>query len=209
MENTKSQRSKEWYNERFGRFTASRISELLGAKGLGLTGENYAFEKAVEKLFGKDEEDSFVSFDMQRGINLEPLAFKKFQELKAINFIEVKNSYFFPYGEDAGASPDGIVGSDAILEIKCPRVNKFFNLVAQGEKAIDKNYYYQIQMQMLCSNSKQAHFFNYLIFNNKEFHHEIIIQRNDEIIELIKERLIIAIELRNEFMNYIISNQQC
>jgi len=58
------QRSKEWFDQRAGRFTASRISELLGVKGLGLTGEGYAFEMAIEMAVGRDEEESFESFDM-------------------------------------------------------------------------------------------------------------------------------------------------
>ena len=55
------QRSKEWYDVRLGRFTASRISELMGVKGLGLTGENYAFELACEEVFGIEEDADFVS----------------------------------------------------------------------------------------------------------------------------------------------------
>ena len=202
------QRSKEWFETRKGRFTASKISDLLGVKGLGLTGESYAFEKASEIVYGLDEEDNFTSYDMQRGITLEPLAFRKFQEIKYLEFIEVKESYFFPYGEDAGASPDGLVGDDAILEIKSPRSTKFFNLVAKGISAIDKAYIDQIQMQMLCSNSVRCHFFNYIIFNGKEMWHEIIVDRDDERIELIKQRIKEAVKLRNEFVEYLIKNQQ-
>jgi len=160
------QRSKEWFNMRLGRFTASQVDSLLGIKGLGLTGESYIFEKAVEIVFGADEEESFVSFDMQRGTELEPIAFAKFKELKALDFIDVQETYFFPFGEHAGASPDGLVGKDAILEIKCPRPNKFFKLVKDNQ--IDKQYISQMQMQMLCTNSKKAHFFNYIIFNGIE-----------------------------------------
>lgn len=203
------QRSKEWFNARLGRFTASRISELLGVKGLGLTGENYAFEKACELVFGVDEEEeSFVSFDMQRGENLEPIAFAKFKELKELDFIDVKETTFFPYGSDAGASPDGLVGEDEILEIKCPRSKKFFKLVALGEKAIDSGYCDQMQFQMLCTNSKRCYFFNYIIFKGKEMWHEIIVERDEKRIEFIKERIIEATKLRNEFMAYLTENQQ-
>jgi len=202
------QRSKEWFNERLGRFTASEISKLLGVQGLGLTGEGYAFEKAIELVYGKDEEEDFTSFDMKRGIELEPLAFRKFQELKDLEFIEVKESYFFPYKDYAGASPDGLVGSDSILEIKCPRSAKFFGLIKGGIKDIDKGYIDQMQMQMMCSNSVQAYFFNYIIFNGQEMWHEIVIPRDDKRIELIKERLIKAVKIRDEFVEYLTNNQQ-
>lgn len=131
------QRSDEWFDARKGRFTASNIHKLLGVRGLGQTGESYIFEKATEEIYGLDEEDNFTSFDMQRGITLEPLAFRKFKEIKEFEFLEVKETTFFPYGLDAGASPDGLVGENAILEIKCPRPTKFFSLVAKGYDAID------------------------------------------------------------------------
>lgn len=206
MEN--KQRSENWYNERLGRFTASEIINLLGVRGLGQTGETYCFEKACEIVFGIDEEENFVSADMQRGINLEPIAFRKFKELKELEFMEVKESYFFPYGENAGASPDGLVNQTGILEIKCPRSKKFFRLVAEGEKEIDPKYYAQMQMQMLCSNSDTAYFFNYIIFKGVEMWHEIVVKRDDEMIAKIKDRLIEATKLRDEYVQYLITNKQ-
>ena len=131
------QRSDDWFEMRKGRFTASNIHKLLGVRGLGQTGESYIFEKAVEEVFGLDENDSFTSYDMQRGVELEPLAFRKFKELKELDFIDVEETTFFPYGKHAGASPDGLVSDNSILEIKCPRPTKFFNLVAKGIEAID------------------------------------------------------------------------
>lgn len=202
------QRSKEWFDARLGRFTASRITELLGIKGLNLTGENYAFEKACELVHGIDEEENFETFDMKRGTELEPIAFRKFKELKELEFIEVKETTFFPFGDNAGASPDGLVGDDSILEIKCPRSTKFFKLVAKGIEAVDNNYIDQMQMQMLCTNSQRCYFFNYIIFKGKEMWHEIIIERDEARIELIKNRITEASKLRDEFVSYLTNNQQ-
>ena len=112
------QRSNEWFEMRKGRFTASDIVRLLGKETLKKTKDsidNFAFEKALEVVYGLDEEDDLVSFDMQRGIDLEPLAFDKFKGIKSLEFIDVENCVFFPFGSDAGASPDGLVGKDAIL----------------------------------------------------------------------------------------------
>lgn len=202
------QRTDEWFNQRLGRFTASRIDELMGVKGLGLTGEDYAFQNACEVVFGRNEEDSFVSYDMQRGIQLEPLAFAKFNEINQFNFIKAEQASFFPYGEHSGASPDGLIGSDAILEIKCPRPNKFFKLVEKGVSAIDRLYIHQMQMQMLCTNSKRCYFFNYIIYNGVEMWHEIIIDRDDTIINKIKERIELAIELKLQFIESLKKNIQ-
>lgn len=202
------QRSDDWFKVREGRFTASRISDLLGVHGFGKTGKTYIFEKASEIVFGIDEEENITTHDMQRGINLEPLAFRKFQELKQFDFLEVQPTFFFPFNDYAGASPDGLVGSDAILEIKCPRSKKFFTLVALGKDAIDDSYYDQMQMQMLCSNSLKCHFFNYVIFNGKEMWHELIVERDEKRIEFIKERLEQAVKIRDEFVQYLINNKQ-
>lgn len=202
------QRSSDWFDARKGRFTASDIHKLLGVRGLGQTGESYIFEKAIEEVFGLDEEDTFVSNDMQRGITLEPLAFRKFKELKEFDFLDVQETTFFSFGSHAGASPDGLVGNDAIIEIKCPRPTKFFNLVAKGIEAIDKEYIAQMQMQMLCTNSVKAYFFNYIIFNGKEMWHEIEVERDEKMIDLIKERIGQAIKIKQDFVQYLITNKQ-
>jgi len=202
------QRSNDWFEARKGRFTASEIHKLLGVRGLGQTGESYIFEKAIEDVFGLDEENNFTSFDMQRGVALEPLAFRKFKEIKEFEFLDVQETSFFSYGLDAGASPDGLVGNNAILEIKCPRPTKFFNLVAKGYDAIDKEYIAQMQMQIMCTNSEKAYFFNYIIFNGVEMWHEIEINRDEKMIDLIKERIEQAIKIKNEYKEYLITNKQ-
>lgn len=205
MQSNTEQRTQDWKIERFGKFSASEIIKLLGVRGLGETGKTYAIEKAIEELYGEMEEN-FISFDMQRGIELEPLAFAKFKELKELDFLEVENCSFFKFNEHAGASPDGLVSDDAVLEIKCPKSTTFFELVATNE--IDKKYYAQIQMQMLCTNRNKAYFFNYLIHEGTEYHHEIIVERDEDMIELIKQRLDEAIEIKKEYINKINTNKQ-
>jgi putative phage-type endonuclease len=201
--NEADQRSEIWYKERYGKFTASKIIDLLGVKGMGLTGETYAIDKAIEQLYGEVEE-GFTSKDMQRGIDLEPIAFAKFKEVHSN--LNVQNCSFFTYGEHAGASPDGLVDEDAILEIKCPKGKKFFRLVA--EENIDKVYIAQMQMQMLASGRKRAYFFNYLEVNDKVYHHTIIVERDEDMIELIKERLTEAIAIKKSYIEKIESKKQ-
>lgn len=197
------QRSQTWYKERYGKFTASKIIDLLGVKGLGLTGETYAVERAIEQLFGEVEE-GFTSKDMQRGIDLEPTAFAKFVEVHPN--LKVQNCSFFAYGEHAGASPDGLIDDDAILEIKCPKGKKFFRLVA--EENIDKIYIAQMQMQMLATGRNKAYFFNYLELDDKVYHHTIIVERDEAMIDLIKERLDEAIAIKKSYMELIESKKQ-
>ena len=112
----------------------------------------------------------------------------------------------FPYGEHAGASPDGVVGKDAILEIKCPRPVKFFKIVA--DEKIDPEYIAQMQFQMLCSNSSKAYFFNYCVIDGEEFHHTIEVPRDEVMIDLIKERLDQAIAIKEAYIEKITNNLQ-
>src|ERR1019366_6140597 len=142
----------EQHELRRGKFTGSEIIKILGIKGLGDTGDSYAFEKAVEIVFGIDEDAEEIlsnNWDVKRGNELEPLAFRKFSELKSADFITVDKCQFFAHADNAGASPDGIVGTDAVLEIKCPKPNKLLKLMALGSSEIDKGYVAQMQMEMM------------------------------------------------------------
>jgi hypothetical protein len=177
----------------------------MGIKGLGETGKTYAFEKAVEQVFGTIE-DNFVSYDMERGIELEPMAFNKFKEIKSLEFLEVEKCGFFEMSEMSGASPDGIVSDGAVLEIKCPKANTFFKIVADGE--IDKKYYYQMQHQMMCAGKNKAYFFNYFIFDGIEYWHEIIIERDEDVCNLICSRIEEANRIKEEYIEKLNKNKQ-
>lgn len=204
MSNTE-QRTNEWKSQRYGKFSASEIVKLLGARGLGETGKTYAIEKAIEELYGEFEEP-FISYDMQNGIDTEPLAFAKFKDLKGLEFLEVETCGFFEYNKHAGASPDGLVSDNAVLEIKCPKSTTFFKLVATNE--IDPKYYAQMQMQMLCTGRDKAYFFNYLIHEGTEYYHEIVVERDEAMIEKILERLKEAITIKEEYIKLIKTNKQ-
>lgn len=205
MEQTIEQRTEEWFEQRLGRFTASEIYKLMGVRGLGETGKSYAIEKAIEQLYGEVDEN-FVSFDMQKGIELEPLAFAKFSDIMSLQFVKVEKCGFFVNCEHSGASPDGLVGDYGILEIKCPKASTFFKLVATG--IIDDKYLYQMQKQMMAANRDKAYFFNYCIIDGVEYHHTIIIDRDDSVIQKMKERISEAVEIKKEYINKINKNKQ-
>ena len=204
------QRTDDWFKIREGRFTASGISRLLGKETLARTKQSidtYAFEKAIETLYGREEE-TYVSEDMQRGINQEPLAFALFKDLKSYEFLDVEEVGFYKLGKHAGASPDGKVSDNSNLEIKCPRRNKFFKLVANGKEEIDASHIAQMQMQMLCTKTEKTYFLNYYLENSIQYWHEIIVERDEEMIDLIKERIKIATEIKLEYIEKINKNSQ-
>lgn len=205
------QRSDEWFKFRAGKFSASDIHRLLGKEGLKKTKDsinNYAFEKAVESLYGI-EEQGFVSKDIERGVTLEPMAFKRFKELKEFEFLDVKECTFIPYTNHSGSTPDGYVSDNSNLEIKCPRRNKFFKMVSNGIEEVSTQYYAQMQMQMLCSKTDKTYFFNYHIENGIEYWHELIVNRDDDMIKLLDERIKQATEIKLEYIEKINNNIQC
>lgn len=202
------QRSNEWHKQRLGRFTASEVHALMGLKGLGETGLSLARKKAQEIVFGRDEKWNISTWDMQRGIEQEALAFEIFKDKKVQEFIEVEKATFFPLGSNSGASPDGMVGSDAILEIKCPRPEKFFKLIEVGIEGIDKEYIYQMQLQMECTNSARCHFFNYLEWKEEQLTHEIIVNYDKTIVEVILKRIDEAAKERDRIVKELIKNCQ-
>lgn len=201
-----NQRTEEWFNSRLGKFTSSCISQLMGIKGLGKTGETYAFSKAVEMFVGKDEEDGFVSYDMQRGIDLEPLAFAKLKELLAIDFIDVYECGFIELGENTGGSPDGLYGDNGVFDIKCPKPDKFFRIVV--DNVIDSEYVDQLQHQMYVTGRSEAISFQYCIFNSVEYWHKIVLQRDEQRIELMKSRIDEAVLIRNNYLNQLKTKNQ-
>ena len=198
------QRTNEWFEQRKGKFTASKADNLLGKITLKTTTqkiETYAMQKAGEEFFGLSEEDEFISFDMQRGIDLEPLAFEKLRNELALQFIEVEEVGFISIDEHSGASPDGKCSNGDNIEIKCPKIETFNKLVLTDE--IDSKYFAQMQMQMLATGAKKTHFFNYVIHNGFEFSYRIEVPRCEETISLLQERIKYAAEIKNEFLKIL------
>lgn len=190
------QRTPEWYMARLGRFTASDIYRLMGKDGLATTKksiETYAIEKASEAYFGLIEDD-YISADMQRGIDLEPDAFARYADSRAMDFVTVEKCGFVPYGDHAGASPDGKASDGVNLEIKCPRIVTFGRLVATHE--VDPNHYAQMQLQMICTGTDRSHYFNYVVHNGNEYSLTINVLRDEAYCDLMLSRIEQAAEVK-------------
>jgi exodeoxyribonuclease (lambda-induced) len=188
------QRSDNWRKARHGKFSASQIHRLLGLKGLGESGKTYALEKAIEEMYGDLEGDGgFVSFDMQRGIDLEPRVFDLFKE----QYPSAEKCSFFVIDEHSGASPDGLEGDDAVIEIKCPKSEKFFKITS-GALPMEKVYYAQMQMQMLATGRIKAYFVNYIRHDSQDYIHIQLVDRDEAMINLIQERIAEAVIIKNE-----------
>src|SRR5688572_15980698 len=113
------QGSPEWFAERAGKVTASRIADMLAKTktGWGASRANYAAQLVAERLTGTVVE-SYTSAEMRWGTETEPQA-KAAYEFYTGSTIEDAAFIQHPKIAMSGASPDGFVGADGLLEVKC------------------------------------------------------------------------------------------
>jgi|TARA_R110000765_G_scaffold177044_2_gene282366 putative phage-type endonuclease len=180
------QRSDEWFAARTGKITASTFKDMMTVVKTGESQYKIKLRQklAIERLTGKRIDDTFVNKAMQDGIDREPIAKELFE--KRYGF--VVNNVGFINNKDvpmSGASPDGLIGDDAVVEIKCPtHITHFNNLMATK---LPKQYNYQVQWQMACAECSRAHFISYHpdYPDNLNIKY-ILVERDDELIENMK-----------------------
>ena len=150
------QLSEEWFTARLGKVTASRVKDVMAKtkSGPAATRTNYMMELLCQRLTGKREE-SFTSAAMQRGTDLEPIA-RMTYELNTGNEVTEAEFIVHPEYSAMGASPDGFVGDDGLIEVKCPNTAK--HLACIQSDSYDKQYYPQMQFQMACTGRKWCDF---------------------------------------------------
>lgn len=158
------QGSFEWLNLRAGRFTATDAQALSEAKK-GL--ETLALEKAAYWLTG-NLPDFFETPAMQEGHIREPLARKAYEEYSGV---KVDTVGFIEQDEYCGFSPDGLVGQEGLIEIKCKQDKGHLFTVLSGK--IDPKHYAQMQFQLLLSGRKWC---DYVCFNPM-FRNPLYVQR--------------------------------
>ena len=144
------QGTKEWHDARLGKVTASRIADVLSftKKGESVARQRYKQELAKQRITGEKTEIQ-TNHHMERGITLEPVARQRY-EVKTNTLVTEVGFYDHPTVPMSGASPDGVVGEDGLIEIKCPTDGNHLNTIASGNYPI--RYFPQIQWQLACTN---------------------------------------------------------
>lgn len=153
------QRTDDWFAARAGKATASSIYKILAKTktGYGADRENYAAQLVAERLTGKPA-DSYSNAAMQWGIDTEASA----REAYAIKIDDKPVEIGFvdhPAIAWSGASPDGLVGFDGLVEIKCP--NTATHIRTLNGAGIDKKYMLQMQWQMACTEREWCDFVSF------------------------------------------------
>lgn len=149
------QRSKEWFAARANRITGSAIGAILGLSPFATTAD--VMRRMVRDYHGQPSE--FVgNIATEHGTLNEPNALADYR----MQHNEVDECGFFvhPDFEWLGASPDGLISADGLLEIKCPYGMRHS---AEGFKSIDdqKHYYAQIQYQLFCTGRTWCDFYQW------------------------------------------------
>lgn len=152
------QRTDDWYDARLGRATASRFKDVMTTirSGEAAAVKNYRAELVAERLTGKPAE-SFTTQAMQHGIDSEPVARLEYQLFTGRNVTECG---FFKHNElEAGASPDGLIGEDGLLEIKCP--NTASHIETLIKRAVPSQYFWQVMGQLWITGRKWCDFVSF------------------------------------------------
>ena len=162
------QRTDEWFQQRLGKVTASRISDVIAKTktGVSTSRQNYLIQLVSERLTGK-KGDSFVNQAMLDGIEREGLARELYMQTRGVSVTEV-GFFDHPVIKNSGASPDGAVNAEedgkyaGLIEIKCPIETTHTNTLMSKE--VPSKYKSQIQWQM-ASVSPNVKWVDFISFN--------------------------------------------
>lgn len=156
------QRSDEWYDQRRGMVTASVVGQLVTAKTLAVADNDYSRGLTAllvaERITGQTD-PTYINDDMWRGIEHEPYAIEKYAEHNAV---PVTSCGFMVLEEGRwklGYSPDGLVGDDGLVEVKCPRAKGHLKTILAGEVPVV--HIPQLQAGLLVTGRKWVDFISF------------------------------------------------
>jgi putative phage-type endonuclease len=156
------QRSPEWYAARCGIVTASMVGKLLTST-LKVADNDYSRgitqTLVAERITGNVEETPVTS-DMWRGIEFEPIARDIYAQHNNASVTEVGFMRADGDGWTLGFSPDGLVGDDGLIEIKCPRAKTHLRTILAGE--VPAQYMAQCQAGLLVSGRRWLDFVSFV-----------------------------------------------
>tara|TARA_R110000744_G_scaffold107013_8_gene203453 strand:+ start:3045 stop:3659 length:615 start_codon:yes stop_codon:yes gene_type:complete len=154
------QGSQEWLQARSGKVTASRVADVIAKtkSGYGSGRANYMAELIAETLTKTPAPNIRVNAAMQWGTDTEPQA-RAAYEFFTDNSVVEKGLIDHPIIPMTAASPDGLVGTDGLVEIKCP--NTATHIATLIKQKAPTKYNAQMQWQMACIEKKWCDFVSF------------------------------------------------
>lgn len=164
----------EWHKLRTGRITGTRIAKMAGGKPA--TVDNLCYEVAAERLTGQSSDNGYVSEVMARGVELEAEARSAFSveyllPVTEVGFVEVDDLF--------GVSPDGLIGDDSGLELKCPLPHTHLKYLMAGETAW-RAYRWQVQGGLWATGRSYWYFVSYCPAFEQPLHVNIVETDEDD-----------------------------
>ena len=175
---TAPQGTQEWLQTRLGKITSSTIHKIMSSKENSSTRTRLLQDLIFERISGSPTKN-IVTAPMARGLELESEARKAYELQNEI--VTLSGFIEHPTIKDAGASPDGLVGDDGLIEIKC--LNKKSHEEIIRKQILPRQYYIQIQFQLACTQRLWCDFVAY----HPDADKPLYVQRIMPEIKLIKE----------------------
>ncbi len=152
------QRSKEWFELRRGIPTASQFCKIITSRGCESRQAEAYLKALLAELADEAYAGSFIgSYWTERGIDLEGEAIRYYERVTDTRTIKV--GFITDRSRTMGCSPDRLVGSDGLLEVKCPAPHTHEEYLRR--QRIDMRYYPQVQGQLLITGRSWVDFFSY------------------------------------------------
>ena len=148
------QGSEEWYQARLGKITGTGFAKVL-AKGKGITRDGYMYDLCAERLTGVPT-PHYVDKNMDWGTENEPAARRWYEQVYGVSVVQVG---FVEMNDDTGCSPDGLVGNDGMIQIKCPKTVNHLKMIENSK--IEGKYLTQIQGELWVCERKWSDYVSY------------------------------------------------
>lgn len=182
------QGTQEWFMARLGKVTASRVADIIAKtkSGYSTSRQNYLAQLVVERMTQKPTE-TYSNAAMQWGTDTEPLA-RAAYEIKHDLMVSEIGFVPHPVIEMAGASPDGLVSNDGLIEIKCP--NTATHIETLLNDTIKSEYKTQMQWQMACTGRLWTDFVSFDPRMPEKHQMKIIrVNRDDKTIQMLEDEV--------------------
>lgn len=212
-----------WFRSRMGNITGSRVGLLMKKPKIGDgftdTAMSYIYQVLAERTMNPiviKDDDFFAQYLEQVNVTSKAMRWGNEQEDNArtlytkIKGVEVHTTGSVSHNqiEHFASSPDGYIVDDTMrgcIEIKCPNQNTYMKYITQifdadSLKKVNDEYYWQCMAHMSVTGAKWCDFITYCPFQNKPIH-IIRIERNEEEIELMEQRVRQANKLIEEIRN--------
>lgn len=196
----------EWKQLRLGKVTASRISDVMskGKNGESASRKNYRTELVVQRLT-KEPGESFTNAAMEWGTNTEPFARAAYEAATSTCVMQVPFVNHLTI-ENFGCSPDGMISTNGLLEIKCGNTTTHIEWLLSGKAP--SRYIPQMQCQMACTGRKWVDFCSFDPRVPEDLQLFIVrVNRDDEFIEQMEQEVKIFLQEVDDLYNQLMAKK--